>query len=82
MRETPWCSCSAAVSRERVGLRQLAVAIGPEDEHPHGLLGRHQVAKSSRLPCVGPLEVVEHEHDGLVCESMSAKRPTTAAKSR
>ena len=83
MRETPLCRRSAArVSEQRVGLRQLAVAIGPEDEHPHGLLGRRQVTKQQQASLVGPLEVVEDEHDGLVFATPWPASPTTAAKSR
>ena len=51
---------------QRVGARQLAVAVGPEHEHPHRLVGRDHVAQQLQARLVGPLQVVEHEHDRLL----------------
>ena len=61
-----WRRRAASVSSERVGVGQLAVAVGPEHEQPHGLFGGGQVAQEEQAPLVGPLEVVEDQDDGLV----------------
>ena len=62
--------------------RQLAVAIGPEHEHAHRLVGRDHVTQQLQAGLVGPLQVVEHEHDRLMLATPSTNSPTTAANSR
>src|SRR5271169_197362 len=47
-------------------VRELAVSVRPEDEHPHGLIGGHKVTEQREAPLVGPLEVVEDEKNWLM----------------
>ena len=50
--------------------RQLAIAVGPEHEEPHRLLGRHDVTQQLQARLVGPLQVVEHQHDRLLSRQL------------
>ena len=45
-----------------VRMRELAVAVGAEDEEPQGRVGRRQVPEQQQAALVGPLEVVEHQY--------------------
>jgi hypothetical protein len=51
---------------ERVGACQVGVAIGAEDEQAERHGRAHQVLQQQQLGRSGPLQVVEHENDGLV----------------
>ena len=76
-----WRRSAARVSRSGCELRQLAVAVGPEHQHAHRLLGRDQVAQQQQARLVGPLQVVEHQHDRLVLRHRrpAARRPRRTA---
>ena len=51
---------------ERVGLREIRAAVRADDEHPIGTVAGHDVAEQLHARLVGPVEVVQHEHERLV----------------
>ena len=83
MRETPLSRCSAArVSTRGWVLRQLTVAIGRDDEHPHGVVGSDQMAATAAdFPC-RPIAGLRAQARQADLRMLVAKNPTTAAKSR
>ncbi len=48
------------------GLGKLAVTKGAEHEHPNHVLGPREVTEEGQASAVGPLEVIEHQHDRVV----------------
>ena len=46
--------------------RQLAVAVRPQHQHPHRLVRRGHVTQQLQARLVGPLQVIQHQHDRLV----------------
>ena len=51
---------------ERMGVRQLVVAVGPEHQNSRHLIRPDHVTQQLQAPGVRPLQIVENEDDGLV----------------
>ena len=50
---------------ERMRVRQLTIAIGPQHQHAHRLLRRDHMTQQLQACLVRPLQVVEHHDDRL-----------------
>ena len=50
---------------ERVGAGEVALAIRPDDEHGRGPLVPEHVAQQEDGRLVGPVQVVEHQEEGM-----------------
>ena len=51
-------------------MRQLGVPERTEHEHGHGLVAGDQMTEQFQAAGIGPLQIVEDEHDGLLLESL------------
>ena len=51
---------------ERMRMGQFAVSIRAEHQQPHRLVGVEHVAKQLQARLVGPLQILEHDHDRLL----------------
>ena len=70
------------MSVRAMGLGQLTVPVGAEDEHPHALLRGDEVAEQQQAPLVRPLQVIEDQDHRLVPRTRPPATPRPTAKSR
>jgi len=62
-------------SRESVGLANLVVAVGADDEKVSDLRVRDDVLEKSRVAAVDPLQVIEEERERLFLRGNDAEEP-------
>ena len=67
---------------QRVAAVQLVGAVGADDEHALAAEAARQEGEEGARRAVGPVEVLDHQHDGVLARRARSSRASSASKSR